>query len=169
PLDRPRDRTAVRQRSRARHGRRRHGVGRRSAGQGRAPARFGPSVRHPRRHRCRSAGRDRPRPHPGLAGTRRLHRREIPVSSHLIWYTARASGIVAWALLSASVLWGLALSTRALGKRPRPNWILDLHRFVGGAAVAFGGSALVAVLTAARIGEDAKKVGGTAKDVPSVV
>jgi len=188
------------------------------------------------------------------------------VRSHLIWYTARASGIVAWALLSASVLWGLALSTRVLGKRPRPNWILDLHRFVGGAAVVFvavhvlfimfdtyvhfgvvevlvpltsswhpaavawgivgfylllaveitsllrsrlskrawravhflsfplfvtatihllsagtdrhnvvlrvaalGVSALVAMLTAARISEDTKKVGGTPKDIPSVV
>ena len=34
---------------------------------------------------------------------------------------------------------------------------------------ALGVSALVAVLTAARIGEDAKKVGGTAKYVPCVV
>ena len=32
----------------------------------------------------------------------------------LLWYTARAAGIVTWALLAASVLWGLALSTRVL-------------------------------------------------------
>lgn len=57
--------------------------------------------------------------------------------NELTWYIARASGIVGWALLSASVLWGLALSTKALGKRPRPNWLLDLHRFLGGAAVIF--------------------------------
>ncbi|MGA7228481.1 MAG: ferric reductase-like transmembrane domain-containing protein [Acidimicrobiia bacterium] len=57
--------------------------------------------------------------------------------TQLTWYIARASGIVGWALLSASVLWGLALSTKALGKRPRPNWLLDLHRFLGGAAVVF--------------------------------
>jgi predicted ferric reductase len=50
---------------------------------------------------------------------------------------ARASGIVAWALLSASILWGLALSTRVLGKRPRPNWLLDLHRFLGGLSMTF--------------------------------
>ncbi len=55
------------------------------------------------------------------------------------WYLARAGGIVAWALLSASVLWGLALSTRILGPRPRPNWMLDLHRFLGGLAVTFTG------------------------------
>jgi DMSO/TMAO reductase YedYZ heme-binding membrane subunit len=61
------------------------------------------------------------------------------VSSQLWWYTARSGGIVAWALLGASVLWGLALSTKAFGKRPRPNWLLDLHRFLGGAAVVFTG------------------------------
>ena len=68
------------------------------------------------------------------------------MDAQLIWYTARSSGIVAWALLSASVLWGLALSTRVLGKRPRPNWILDLHRFVGGAAVVFVGVHVVSML-----------------------
>lgn len=59
--------------------------------------------------------------------------------SQLSWYTARAGGIVAWALLAASMIWGLALSTKASvgGKRPRPNWMLDLHRFLGGAALAF--------------------------------
>ena len=55
----------------------------------------------------------------------------------LWWYIARSSGIVAWALLALSVLWGLALSTRALGRRPKANWLLDLHRFLGGLAVAF--------------------------------
>jgi DMSO/TMAO reductase YedYZ heme-binding membrane subunit len=55
----------------------------------------------------------------------------------LWWYIARSSGLVAWALLALSVLWGLALSTRALGARPRANWLLDLHRFLGGLAVVF--------------------------------
>jgi hypothetical protein len=59
------------------------------------------------------------------------------VKGQLWWYTARAGGIVAWVLLTASVLWGLALSTKLFGKRPRPNWVLDLHRFLGGAAVVF--------------------------------
>jgi hypothetical protein len=59
------------------------------------------------------------------------------VTSQLYWYTARSGGIVAWVLLNASVLWGLVLSTKVFGKRPRPNWVLDLHRFLGGAAVVF--------------------------------
>jgi predicted ferric reductase len=55
----------------------------------------------------------------------------------LWWYVARASGIVGWALAVASIVWGLALSTRALGKKPRAPWLLDLHRFLGGLTVVF--------------------------------
>ncbi len=64
----------------------------------------------------------------------------------LLWYTARAAGIVTWALLAASVLWGLALSTRVLRGRPRPAWLLDLHRFLGGAAVVFLAVHIVTIL-----------------------
>lgn len=53
------------------------------------------------------------------------------------WYVARASGIVAWGLLALSVLWGLALSTRVTGRRPAPAWLADLHRALGGLALAF--------------------------------
>jgi predicted ferric reductase len=51
------------------------------------------------------------------------------------WYVARATGIVAWGLLATSVVWGLLLSTRLAHGRPTPAWLLDLHRFLGGAAV----------------------------------
>lgn len=67
--------------------------------------------------------------------------------SPLLWYVARASGLVGWALMSASVLWGLALSTRALGARPRPAWLLDLHRFLGGLGVIFTGVHVLAILS----------------------
>ena len=36
-------------------------------------------------------------------------------------------------------VWGLALSTRVLGKNPTGPWLLDLHRFLGGLAVVFVG------------------------------
>ena len=55
----------------------------------------------------------------------------------LLWYAARAAGLVAWALSATTVLWGLALSTRALGRRPNPAWLADLHQFLGGLTVAF--------------------------------
>ena len=59
--------------------------------------------------------------------------------NHLFWYTARAGGIVAWALLAASVVWGLWLSGRVRPFGARPAWILDLHRFLGGLATIFVG------------------------------
>ena len=64
----------------------------------------------------------------------------------LWWYVARSGGIVAWALLSASMAWGLALSTRAFGKRPRPSWLLDLHRYLGGLAAIFTAVHVMAIL-----------------------
>ena len=69
----------------------------------------------------------------------------ILANNQLWWYTARSSGVVAWIMLTASVLAGLALSTRAFGARPRPNWLLDLHRFLGGAAVVFTGTHLLSL------------------------
>ncbi len=68
------------------------------------------------------------------------------MSTQLPWYVARAAGLVSWALLAAAVLWGLALSTRALGGRPRPNWLLDLHRWLGGTALMFTGVHVVGLL-----------------------
>ena len=60
------------------------------------------------------------------------------MNSQLWWFVARASGIVAWVLITASVLWGLSVSIR-LTRSPKPAWMLDLHRFLGGLAVAFTG------------------------------
>jgi methionine sulfoxide reductase heme-binding subunit len=52
------------------------------------------------------------------------------------WYLARAAGIVAWALLVAGLVWGVLLSTRVLRPHDRPAWLLDLHRWLAGLAVA---------------------------------
>lgn len=64
--------------------------------------------------------------------------RDVELGS-LPWYVARSSGLVGWALLTGSVLWGLAISTKAptFRGRPRPNWMLDLHRSLGGLATIF--------------------------------
>ena len=66
--------------------------------------------------------------------------------NQLFWYTARAGGIVAWALLAASVVWGLWLSGRVRPFGVRPAWILDLHRFLGGLATIFVGVHVLAIL-----------------------
>jgi predicted ferric reductase len=68
------------------------------------------------------------------------------MSDQLWWYTARAGGIVGWAVMAAGVLWGLALSAKVLNGKPRPNWILDLHRFLGGLAVVFTGVHVAAIV-----------------------
>ena len=68
------------------------------------------------------------------------------MNAQLTWYAARAAGIVAWSLAAGSVVWGLALSTRALGRKPRPAWLFDLHRFLGGMALIFTGVHVVAIL-----------------------
>jgi DMSO/TMAO reductase YedYZ heme-binding membrane subunit len=68
------------------------------------------------------------------------------VTGPLPWYVARASGLVGWGLLTAATLWGLALSTKVFGKRPRPNWLLDLHRMLGALALVFTGVHVGAIL-----------------------
>ena len=64
----------------------------------------------------------------------------------LWWYVARACGLVAWGLVTASVVWGLALSGRILGGRPRPAWVLDLHRHLAALSVGFAGAHLAALV-----------------------
>ena len=49
----------------------------------------------------------------------------------------RSTGIVAMALMVLSLLWGFLFSSRATGKRLRPNWWLDLHIWLGGLALIF--------------------------------
>ncbi len=60
------------------------------------------------------------------------------MSAQIWWYVARASGIVGWLLLSASVLWGILLPAK-LSDRQRPAWILDLHRWLAGLTIGFVG------------------------------
>ncbi|MCZ7589902.1 MAG: ferric reductase-like transmembrane domain-containing protein [Gaiella sp.] len=62
------------------------------------------------------------------------------------WYLARASGLLAYALLTASVLAGLVLKSRPFDRLLRPAAVTDLHRFVallGLGSVAIHGAALV--------------------------
>ncbi|MDH4171325.1 MAG: ferric reductase-like transmembrane domain-containing protein [Acidimicrobiia bacterium] len=61
------------------------------------------------------------------------------MNEQIWWYVARSGGIVAWGLVSLSVCWGLFLSTKAVAKASQPARLLNLHRFLGGLAVAFTG------------------------------
>ena len=62
------------------------------------------------------------------------------------WYLARATGFVAWGLLSLSVISGLLFSTRLTHGRPTAAWLLDLHRFLAGAGVVFTGLHLLGLV-----------------------
>lgn len=53
------------------------------------------------------------------------------------WYIARASGIIAWLFITASVLWGILLSTKLFPAHRRPAWLLDFHRGLGALSVLF--------------------------------
>lgn len=59
------------------------------------------------------------------------------------WYAARATGMVAWAVAAAAVIWGLLLSTRSARGLAKPAWVLDLHRWLG---------ALTLIITVAHLG-----------------
>jgi len=60
-------------------------------------------------------------------------------TGHLTWYVARASGLVAWGLVVASILWGLVMATRVLERRPHPAWLLNMHKFLGVLTLVFVG------------------------------
>lgn len=59
------------------------------------------------------------------------------MSEQFWWYLARSGGIVALFLASASVIWGLLLSSGYLERNPTKRWLLSLHRWLGGMTVVF--------------------------------
>lgn len=67
------------------------------------------------------------------------------MSSQIWWYLARASGIVGWLLLTASVIWGI-LTPAKLSDRQRPAWFLDLHRWLAGLTIGFVAIHLVSLM-----------------------
>ena len=61
----------------------------------------------------------------------------LAVTTKLSWYVARSSGLVAWVLVTASILWGLALSSRLVRRRGVPAWLLALHKYLGTLSIVF--------------------------------
>jgi len=68
------------------------------------------------------------------------------MSGTLPWYVARASGLIAWGLLAASVIWGLLMTSKVLRGRVKNAWLLDLHRWLGGLALVFTAIHVIAIL-----------------------
>ena len=65
---------------------------------------------------------------------------------NISWLVTRSSGVVAWALIVASAVWGLLLATRVLGRKASPAWLLSLHRYLGALAVIFTAVHVVAIV-----------------------
>ncbi len=61
----------------------------------------------------------------------------LAMTTKLSWYVARSSGLIAWVLVTASIMWGLALSSRLVRRRGIPAWLLALHRYLGTLSVVF--------------------------------
>ncbi|HMS24977.1 MAG TPA: ferric reductase-like transmembrane domain-containing protein [Acidimicrobiia bacterium] len=59
------------------------------------------------------------------------------MTSQVWWYAARSSGIVSWATLCLSVVWGLMLSTRTMKQTISRPWLLGVHRAFSGFSVIF--------------------------------
>lgn len=53
------------------------------------------------------------------------------------WLSIRGTGITAWGLLTAVVVWGILLRTQLLGRFAQPMRLLDLHRWLGAIAMLF--------------------------------
>ncbi|TGD88100.1 2Fe-2S iron-sulfur cluster binding domain-containing protein [Mycolicibacterium sp. CH28] len=64
----------------------------------------------------------------------------------LWWYVARASGLVAWAAMTGSVVWGVLLATRVLRSIDNPAWLQDLHRWLGGTALIMAGLHMLSLM-----------------------
>ncbi len=65
---------------------------------------------------------------------------------HIWWYVTRASAIIAWVLMTLSVVWGILLSTRILRNSDNPGWLQDLHKFLGGASLVMVGLHMVSLM-----------------------
>ena len=65
---------------------------------------------------------------------------------HFWWYVTRASALIAWVLMTASVVWGILLSTRVLRKVDNPAWLQDLHRYLGGMMLVMVGLHMVSLM-----------------------
>jgi DMSO/TMAO reductase YedYZ heme-binding membrane subunit len=67
------------------------------------------------------------------------------MNEKLWWYLTRSSGVVAWLVLVATVVWGALLAGRLVARPGAPRWLTDVHRYLGGLAVALTGLHLAAL------------------------
>jgi methionine sulfoxide reductase heme-binding subunit len=66
-------------------------------------------------------------------------------STKFWWFASRASGLVLWLLLGASISWGLAIVARLLRNKVNAAWMLDLHKHLGTLSLVFTGVHLLSL------------------------
>lgn len=59
------------------------------------------------------------------------------MSSQVWWIASRSAGLIAWVMLSLSIVWGLQLSTKTMKKAIKRPWLLGTHQTLGGLATIF--------------------------------
>ncbi len=62
------------------------------------------------------------------------------------WYLSRSAGIIAWLMLTASVLWGIVLASDLFPRWRRNAWLLAMHRWLAGLTFLFIGVHLITLL-----------------------
>lgn len=59
------------------------------------------------------------------------------MSDQIWWFATRGAGLMTWAVAAGSVIFGLLMSSKMLGKKPGFAWLLDIHRFFSSLTAAF--------------------------------
>ena len=80
------------------------------------------------------------------------------------WIVARASGMTAYVLLTASMVAGLVLKSRPVGKALRPAAVTDVHR-----TLALGALGMIGLHGVALVLDSTVKIGPLALVVPGLV
>jgi ferredoxin-NADP reductase len=58
---------------------------------------------------------------------------------HIWWYISRISAMVAWGLMSFSVVWGVLLASRVFRGLDNPSWLKDIHKYLSTLTVILAG------------------------------
>jgi DMSO/TMAO reductase YedYZ heme-binding membrane subunit len=69
----------------------------------------------------------------------------LALNSQVWWWIARSTGLVAWCVVTAGIVWGLTLASKVVRRRKVPAWLLDLHRYLGTLSLLFVAAHLVAL------------------------
>lgn len=59
------------------------------------------------------------------------------MTDQMWWFATRGAGLMTWAVAAGSVVFGLLMSSKLMGKQPGFPWLLDIHRFFSSLTAVF--------------------------------